>query len=249
MSLGPSKISSLSAVLMGAAVVAMSGQASATVLTGTLTADNGFFAYISTSPSTEGTLIGSGGNWQQAFSLTQTALTPGQTYYLNIEAINWGGPGGFSAVLNLSDSGFEFANGSQVLTTDPANLAAWTGSYNNRNSAFTAQPWVPATGTVVRALTHGWGNVVGTANWEWPGDSSSGGSNNTCGYCTVDFTTVITSAASTPVPEPVTWSLLLTGLVALGGVRRARRQSAFCPAESIRSCNSPARPGAIVCLN
>jgi hypothetical protein len=209
------------AVAVAAVAIGAAGAASATTLSGTLTADNAFYAYISTSPSTAGTLIGSGNYWPTSFSLTPTVLTPGVTYYLNIEAINYGAAAGFSGVFSLSDTGFHFANGAQSLTTDPSNLSSWTGSYNNSNSAVTPQPWVAATGSVLKATSYTWGNIAGAANWIWPSDSSSspGGASGPCGYCTVDFTAVISS-----VPEPAAWTMMLTGFVGLGGILRSRRR-------------------------
>ncbi|MDR3466439.1 MAG: hypothetical protein P4M07_10890 [Xanthobacteraceae bacterium] len=213
-----------SMVLSLAISAATAAAAQATTLTGNLTADNAFYAYLSTSPTSLGTLVGSGNAWYTNYSLTPTALTPGTTYYLNIEAINYGGPGGFSAVLNLSDAGFSFANGGQTLTTDPVNLSAWSGSYNNANSAVTPQAWVQPTGSVLQATSYGWGGVVGTSNWIWPSDSSSspGGSAGPCGYCTVDFSVAITSVAA--VPELSTWGMIILGFAGVG-LAASRRKS------------------------
>jgi hypothetical protein len=203
-----------------AAYGSLSGVASATtLLTGNMTADNAFFAYLGTSPTSLGTLIGSGNAWGTSFALTSTALTPGVTNYLNIEAINQGGPGGFSAVLNLSNTGFQFANGGQALTTDPVNLSSFSGSYNNDNSSFSSQPWVQATGAVIQDTGYPWGNIVGTSNWA---DAATNGLNS-CGYCTVDFTVAISST----VPEPSTWAMMLLGFAGLGFAgSRASRKSA-----------------------
>jgi hypothetical protein len=202
-------------------LIAMAAEAAAGAqLTGTMTADNAFFAYISSSPNTLGTLIGSGNSWPSSFSLAPTTLTGG-TEYLNIEAINYGGPGGMSAVLSLSGTGAHFANGTQTLTTDPSNLAYWSGLYNGNNSAVTPQTWVPATGTVLHDTSFGWGNIVGTPNWIWPSDpNSSSSSSSVCANCTVDFTTSITA-----VPEPSNWALPLSGVGVIGlSIRAVRRK-------------------------
>jgi hypothetical protein len=184
--------------------------AQATTLTGNMTADNAFFAFISTSPNSLGTQIGSGPNWYDSYALSSTQLTPGVTNYLNIEAINQGGPGGLSFVLSLSDAGFHFGNGSQSLNTDPSELNFWSGSYNNTNSAYAPTTWLRATGSVVQDTGYGWGNVVGTANWA---DASVNGL-NACGNCTVDFTVAITPVSG--VPEPSTWVMMLLGFAGLG---------------------------------
>jgi hypothetical protein len=94
-----------------------------TILSGTTTTDNAFYAYVSTDPATLGTLIGSGNSWPTSFSVSSGPLSAG-TYYLQVEAINYGGPAGFSGVLNLSGDA-QFSNGTATLTTDPSNLAYW----------------------------------------------------------------------------------------------------------------------------
>src|SRR3569623_2801322 len=66
------------------------------VLSGSFTADNYIYVFLSTSASDRGTLIGSGNNWQSTFYVNPTALNAGTTYYLNVEAIN-GDSGSYSA--------------------------------------------------------------------------------------------------------------------------------------------------------
>jgi hypothetical protein len=183
--------------------------AQATTLTGNMAADDAFYAYVGTSSSSLGTLVGSGSSWSTSFALTPTNLTPGTTNYLNIEAIKVGGPGGLSFVLNLSDSGFSFGNGTQTITTDSANFAYFTASYNNGNAAVTPQTWVPATGPAI-AAPYPYGNVVGTAGWA---DAVNGLSS--CDRCTVDFSVPITSLTSA-VPEPSTWAMMLLGFAGVG---------------------------------
>jgi hypothetical protein len=94
-------------VALAASVAA--GSAHATTLSGDLTADNAFFAYISTSPSSLGTPLTSGipANWVTAYNFTSNPLA-NQTYYLNIEAINAGGPGGFIGSFTLTGPNFQF---------------------------------------------------------------------------------------------------------------------------------------------
>jgi hypothetical protein len=206
-------------VALALGLLSLMPAASAATLTGEVTADNAFFAFLATSPNSLGTLIGSGNGWPTSFALTPTGLTPNVTYYLNIEAINYGGPGGLDALLNLTGTGFKFANGTQTLTTNAADVGAWKASYNDTNSDPNAvQPWVPATGQVIVDTGYAWGNITGSAGWI---DASSGGL-NLCGYCTVDFTVAITPTTQTP--EPATWTMMVAGLLSFAGVGVYRRR-------------------------
>src|SRR5689334_19905777 len=83
----------------------------ASTIGGSLTSDNAFFAYISTSDSTLGTLVAQGNDWGSTFSFSNFELTAGQAYYLHIEAINYGGPGAIIGQFTLNDTAFQFANG------------------------------------------------------------------------------------------------------------------------------------------
>lgn len=212
------------------------GFAQATTLSGDLTVDNAFYAYVSTNPSVLGTLVASGNNWMSNVTLPSTALTPGKTNYLQIEAINYGLWGGFIGDFSLSGSGFRFANGSQSLVTNTAN---WLGIYNDSNSdPSTPQAWVEPTGSVVSQgplVSYPWDVVCPgcntgidpSADWIWPsnafwpgkyGDPTYGA----CQYCTVDLSTAITPVAA---PEPATLPLLATGLAGFILVRRRRNRS------------------------
>lgn len=200
--------------------------AKAASISGSLTADNAFFAYISTSNSVRGTLVASGNDWGTTFSFSNFALTAGQTYYLQIEAINYGGPGAILGDFNLSDTGFQFANGTQNLLTNTTN---WLAIYNDSNkNASTEQPWVTPSGGVTSQGANGvgpWGTrsgISGSALWI---DGTTDGL-SACQNCTVDFSTVITSNSRGSVPEPATFGYLASVLAGLCLTRMRRKAKA-----------------------
>ena len=192
--------------------------AQATSINGNMTVDNAFYAYVSTNNAMLGTLVASGNSWPTTFSLS-AALTPGVTNYLQIVAINYGGPGAFIGDFSLSGTGFQFANGSQNLLTDTTN---WAGGYNSSNSSVAPQPWVVPAGGVYSQGANGvgpWGTVSGVSSsalWIWPSDANSTG----CAFCTVDFSTAITPTSVTP--EPGTMIMFGSGILGLAGVLRRK---------------------------
>ena len=111
-------------LLMGTTVVA-----SADSVSGTLTVDNAFNLYLSTSPTVQGTLVTSGGNWFSPVSFSGVTLTPGTTYYLQVQAFNTTEWAGVLGSFSLSGSGFEFANGSQSLDTDTTDWSVSTAGF------------------------------------------------------------------------------------------------------------------------
>ncbi len=255
------------AVVFAAALAA--SQAHATTLSGNLTSDDAFYAYISTNNSVLGTPVyvtgvetssggtnGAGGIWWgYSYSFTGITLTPGQTYYLQIEAINYSQAAGFIGDFTLSGSGFTFANGQQELLTNTAN---WVGGFNSSlpsgynqagpNFAPPPSSWVEPGGGVYSQGSNGqsglpWNSAswagekpvtnIGTgAQWIWPSDSNSspyGGPPGNgywgCQNCYVDFSTEISPTAT---PLPAALPLFATGLGAMGllGWRRKRKVAA-----------------------
>ncbi len=166
----------------------------ASVLSGRLTVDNAFYAYLSTSPKVRGTLIASGNDWGKPVNLKSVTLKPGKTYYLHIEAINYGGPGAFLGAFKLSDDRFHFANGRREILTG---ASGWSGGFNNTSAAVAEQPWVEPRDGVFAQGAWGvgpWGKVAGMpaqAQWIWPSDGRSSGAGQACGACTVDFSITI----------------------------------------------------------
>src|ERR1039458_8120985 len=83
------------------ASIAIVNCAQATTINGNMTVDNAFYAYVSTNNAVLGTLVASGNSWPTTFSLS-AALTPGVTNYLQIVAINYGGPGNSPFLTSLA---------------------------------------------------------------------------------------------------------------------------------------------------
>ena len=221
------KFTGLAASCAVASVALAAGGAQATVLTGSMTVDNGFFAYISTSDSTLGTLIGSSTYWPTATALSKL-LPLAPVLYLHIEAIQTGVVAMALGQFTLSDSKYEFANGTQTLLT---NTTDWKGVLNDGNSTFAAQPWVTPTGGV---LSYGL-NVNATPNWHhiagissaaediWAVGGTTGGV--ACKKCTVDLSAEIFATA---IPEPAEWAMIITGLGMIGATARfGRRRQAL----------------------
>jgi len=108
-------------------------------LTGMVNIDNRFSAYISTSDSTQGTLIASGSTWTVTESLA-TNLVAGQDYYLHIYAEDTGGPAGFLGDFTLSGGtlsggSHRFENGGSSLTTDTSNWRVSRSGWSSYQSA------------------------------------------------------------------------------------------------------------------
>ena len=123
---------------MSCAFVFVGGQARATTITGHMTADNLFSFYVSTDDAVAGTLVGSGNDWSASYTLS-AELTPGVTNYIHVQATDQGSPQGFIGDFSLSDGGFQFANGTQLLLTTPAQWSlSFTGFGQNNESSITS---------------------------------------------------------------------------------------------------------------
>lgn len=200
-------IHAVAAVTLLCGAIAPSALA-AQALSGDLTVDNSFTAYLSTSVTTQGSTLVSGTDWTTTYSFGSVALTPGQTYYLQVRGTDVGVISAFIGDFTL-DGAFTFANGSQFLTT---NTTDWFGSATGFGVDATALRTWGANGTSP------WGarpNIDTGADFIWTAEG--------CTNCTRYFWTTITPTAQ--IPEPASFALLVTGALGLAGVAVRRRRA------------------------
>jgi PEP-CTERM motif len=219
----------VSAAAVAALFAGTAAKASVPMLSGTITADNEYAAFLSTSDSTLGTYLTSGANWQSAQSFSAD-LEPAQTYYLHVIANNWYGPsdmngGNPDALLgSFAVTGpFQFANGQQTLDTDTTD---WRADPNAvvQNLASTPLTWTAPSDTPWNWGNNGssiWESVNGApiagistqAQWIWSQTDPAG---------EAFFSTTITDQAG-GVPEPAAWALMIVGFGLTGAALRRRR--------------------------
>jgi len=187
----------------------------ATTLSGDLTADDSFTAYLSTDDSVLGGLIASGASWPTTFSFAGAALAPGVTNYLHVIAIDGGAPHMFVGDFTLSAADYQFVNGSQTLETNTTDWKSLRG---------TGIAWTTPTGTPIPlgfnsggAVWSGRASIPGTAEFIW-----AAGATDPAGEVAF-FSTPITFTAA--IPEPSTYALMLAGLGFVGFVANRRRKS------------------------
>ncbi|MBR0993729.1 PEP-CTERM sorting domain-containing protein [Bradyrhizobium japonicum] len=216
--------------------------AGAATLTGTLTSDNAFQAYISNNDSTLGNLItpgGTGSDWRspQSFNVNLGA----GTWYLHIVAENFASdadhtttpanPGGNpNAILGqFGLTGGLFGNGSTILltSTDPvwraqevAAGASWTApsgapahQYASGNNNGGSNIWTGAYGGPIPGIST-------SAEWVWANTSAS------------NTGEAFFSATISAVPEPSTWAMMVLGFAGLGFMAYRRKQASAVAARA-----------------
>jgi hypothetical protein len=104
-------------------------------LTGNLTVDNIFTAYISTSDTEQGVKIAEGDNWQTSYTL-DVDLDPEQDYYLHVKAENSGvqtntNPGAFLGEFTLHGNRHNFDNDTPNILTAAAHWQASATGWGN----------------------------------------------------------------------------------------------------------------------
>jgi len=196
---------------------AVSAQA-ATTLSGHLTADDGFVAYISTSDTALGDQISSGSTWTNTYSLT-TSLTA-SIYYLHINAYDvYGSISGFIGDFNLSDTGYQFSNSKQNLVTGTSFWKVSETGFGGVNSQVTASTG-DFPGSTYKPPISGlngcfpWGfkdNISKDASWIWVKNGDFGSNN-------LYFSTKITA-----VPEPTSLLAAFSILAPTGLLFRRRK--------------------------
>lgn len=200
--------------LFTAVLIGSVADANATTLSGTLSVDNLFAAYISSDDSVLGTPIASGTDWTKAVSFAGVALAPGLTHYLHVVGTNAGEVQMFVGKFTLSDANFQFANGTQTLLTDALH---WKADPFNKPGG----PLPPA-GTPV---SFGFNNVCCTA---WGGFDGLNGAQfiwaNSPEWQAY-FSAAITPVAPIETPLPAALPLLGSILAGSGLImwRRKRR--------------------------
>lgn len=175
----------------------------ATTLSAKLNVDNAFNLYISSSESVLGTFRLTGNSWPTTYTSSAIPIT-GSIAFLQVVAVDEGPPGAFLGEFTLSDSKYQFANGTQHLLTNTIDWAVREGGFAD------------ASQTPVSRGANGvspWGTrlVSSSAEWIWSSDL--------CGSCTRYFSTPIMQA----VPEPATYGMMLAGLAGIAVMTRRRK--------------------------
>ncbi len=235
----------------GLAAASLGGVAHGATLSGNLTGDNTFVAYLSTSAATLGLPIAAGQTWENVQSINAVPLLSGANYFLQIVVINYdssnvygspitpsdlaaGNPDMFEGSFNITGLGFNFVNGTTALSTD---IVDWKATVDPDPAYFGpsySSAWSAPTGTPVSFGTNAspgiWQIVAANylhTNGVLPGILPTADRIWAPGTDTGEafFETEIIDPPIVGVPEPTSWALLLLGFGGIGALVRHRRNA------------------------
>jgi len=185
--------------IVASLAIAVSGVASAGIITGAVNIDNGHSIYLSTDDNVQGDLISSAFNWVDTDTFSAN-LDAGTDYYLHIAAVDVGVIAGVLGEFNLTGNDHVFSNGSTEVLTNTQDWSVSSSGWNN---------YVDVTYSNGTNGTSPWGlrsGVDSNAEWIWSADN--------CINCTRYFSLAITATAE-EVPEPSTIAIFALGIMGL----------------------------------
>ncbi len=168
-------------------------------VTATVTADDSYSLYVSTSDSVLGTLIGNGSGWETAETL-DFVVPMNQKLYLHVVGAN-GGEGLAGVIAQLKLSSYKF------LETDSTLLVSdtkWVGNTTGYSDTLSAASDLGAYGVGPWNTTPGASTFDSSAHWIWAGANPRPADD-----------TAYLSTSFTIIPEPGMLSLFVCGLLSL----------------------------------
>jgi len=139
---------------------ALTGNANAGIIFGSMNVDNKHSTFISTDDSEQGIKVASGEDWQQTDTF-EYELDAGVDYFLHVFAQDLGGIAGFLGEFSLTGNSHEFVNGSNHILT---NADDWTLGLNGWGSVSEVSVINGSNGVAP------WGEIAGidaAAQWIW----------------------------------------------------------------------------------
>ena len=135
-----------------------------TVLNAHMTADNGYYVYLSTNERDTGTQFGSANNWFNTDNFS-SKLNSSVVNYLHIYTYDQGGIAGFLGEFTLSDNRFKFSNDTQNLVTNTTDWRAYRDAFGGVSDLVTGLGF---NGTSPWGIRPG---IASNAQWIWTHDA------------------------------------------------------------------------------